>query len=202
MTNPLYEIIPGAQIDEQRRYRIFNSLYSEFKIMDGLTYRVNFGPDFTIQRGGRFVGAATNQNKGGLNYAQANNNYSFNWVLENVVNYNKAYGKHNLGVTALQSIQRDRFEQFTATGQGIPVEKQAFSKLDGAVLVLPSFSTLVERTINSYMARVNYDYDNKYLLTATIRRDGASAFGENYKYGNFPGIGEANAEYQSNCENK
>lgn len=188
LTNPLYEILPGAQVDEQRRYRIFNSLYSEFKITDGLTYRVNFGPDFTIQRGGRFVGSLTNRNKGGLNFASLDNRTSFNWVLENVVNYTKAFGKHNLNLTALQSIQRDRFEQSISTGQGVPVEKQGFNKLDGAILILAPFSNLVERTINSYMGRINYDYDNKYLLTATLRRDGASAFGDNYKYGNFPGL--------------
>ena len=188
LTNPLYEILPGAQIDEQRRFRLFNSLYAEAKIIDGLTYKVNFGPDFTTQRSGRFVGGLTNQNKGGNNFAQVTNQNSFNWVLENVVNYTKAIGKHNVGVTALQSTQRDRFEQYGATAQGVPVEKQSFYNLGAASLILTPSSNLVERTINSYMGRVNYDYDNKYLLTATIRRDGASPFGENVKYGNFPGI--------------
>jgi TonB-linked SusC/RagA family outer membrane protein len=188
LTNPLYEIIPGAQIDEQKRYRILNALYLEAKIMDGLTYRVNFGPDFTVQRGGRFIGSLTNRNKGGNNLGQVDNRFSFDYTLENILNYNKAVGKHNVGVTALHSIQKDNFEQYVAQAQGIPVEKQSFYNLGNASLVLAPVSNLIQWTINSFMGRINYDYDNKYLLTATIRRDGSSRFGENVKYGNFPGI--------------
>jgi TonB-linked SusC/RagA family outer membrane protein len=188
LTNPLFEIIPGAQVDEQRRYRIFNALYVEAKLMDGLTYKINFGPDFSVNRAGRFIGSQTNFAKGGNNFASVENRFSFNYTLENIINYNKVIGKHTLGVTALHSYQEDRFEQFVNTAQGVPVEKQSFYKLDDASLSLPSRSILIPRVINSFMGRVNYDYDNKYLLTATIRRDGASPFGENVKYGNFPGI--------------
>jgi TonB-linked SusC/RagA family outer membrane protein len=188
LTNPLFEIIPGAQIDEQRRYRIFNALYAEAKLMDGLTYRINFGPDFTVQRGGRFIGSLTNANKGANNSASVDNRFSFNYTLENIINYNKVIGKHTLGVTALHSIQQDRFEQFTGSAQGVPVEKQSYFNIGSASLIGTPSSNLIEWTINSFMGRVNYDYDNKYLLTATIRRDGSSRFGENVKYGNFPGI--------------
>jgi TonB-linked SusC/RagA family outer membrane protein len=188
LTNPLFEILPGAQIDEQRRYRVLNALYAEYKIIDGLTYRVNFGPDFVVNRAGRFIGSQTNFAKGGNNYAQATNAYGFDYTLENIVNYNKVVGKHTVGVTALHSIQKDRTEVFQGTGQGVPVEKQAYYNLGAASLALPSNSALIEWQIQSFMGRVNYDYDNKYLLTATMRRDGSSRFGENVKYGNFPGI--------------
>ena len=189
LTNPLAEIVPGAQIEEQKRYRIFNSIYSEFKIMDGLKYRVNFGPDFTIGRYGRFIGAATNARKFGDAQASAGNALSFNWTLENIVTYNKVFaGKHNFGATLLQSIQRDNFEQYRIDVQGVPAETQSFYSLGSASLPLGSTSSLSQWTINSYMARINYDYNDKYLLTATMRRDGSSRFGENTKYGNFPGI--------------
>jgi TonB-linked SusC/RagA family outer membrane protein len=188
LTNPLFEIIPGAQIDEQKRFRIFNSLYAEATIMDGLTYRVNFGPDFTVQRGGRFIGSQTNFAKGGNNFASADNRYNFDYTLENIVNYTKSFNKNNLNVTALHSIQRDNFEQVVGTGQGVPVGKQSFYNLGSASLSLPSSSNLIQWTINSFMGRINYDYDNKYLLTATMRRDGSSRFGDNVKYGNFPGV--------------
>lgn len=188
LTNPLFEIIPGAQIDERKTYRIFNSLYAEYKIIDGLTYRVNFGPDFSINRAGRFVGSMTNEKKGGNNQAGIANGFAFDWTLENIANYTKAFGKHNLNLTALHSIQKDRFESTFATAQGVPVEKQSFYNLGSSSLPGLPQSNLVEWTINSYMGRINYDYDNKYLLTATLRRDGSSRFGENVKYGNFPGV--------------
>jgi TonB-linked SusC/RagA family outer membrane protein len=188
LTNPLFEIEPGAQIDEAKRYRILNSLYAEFKLMEGLKYRVNFGPDMTIQRNGRFVGSATNALKGGAPIGSVRNQFGFNWVLENIVNYNKAFGKHNLGLTALHSFQKDNFELGGISAQGIPAETQSFYNLGNASSVLGVGSGLIQRSINSYMGRINYDYADKYLVTATLRRDGASAFGVNTKYGNFPGI--------------
>lgn len=189
LTNPLAEIVPGAQIDETKKYRLFNSIYAEVKIIEGLKYRVNFGPDFTISRWGRFIGAATNARKLGDPQATIRNNNGFNWTLENILSYNKTFkGKHNLGVTAVHSIQKDNFETFRTEVQGVPAETQEFYNVGNASSVLLVGSGLTEWTINSYMARVNYDFNDKYLLTATLRRDGSSRFGTNTKYGNFPGI--------------
>ncbi|QJW92215.1 TonB-dependent receptor [Spirosoma taeanense] len=189
LTNPLAEIVPGAQVDQTKRYRIFNSVYAEAKILEGLTYRVNFGPDFTLARWGRFIGSRTNARKLGDPQAFNENRFGFNYTLENIVNYTKNFGgKHNLNVTLLHSIQRDNYERFRTDVQGIPAESQQFYNLGAASSVQATASELVQWTINSYMARVNYDFNDKYLITATIRRDGSSRFGENTKYGNFPGV--------------
>jgi len=189
LTNPLAEIVPGAQIDNTKKYRIFNSIYAEVKIIEGLKYRVNFGPDFTISRWGRFIGAATNARKLGDPQASTVNNQGFNWTLENIVSYNKTFAqKHNFSATLLHSIQRDNFETYRSDVQAVPAESQQFYNLGNAASVLGVSSGLTQWTINSYMGRINYDFNDKYLLTATIRRDGSSRFGENTKYGNFPGI--------------
>ncbi|WP_255066060.1 TonB-dependent receptor [Lacihabitans sp. LS3-19] len=188
LTNPLAEIVPGAQIDNRKTYRIFNSLFTEFKIMDGLKYRINFGPDINIDRQGRFIGGQTNARKGGDPQASSGSNFSFNYTLENILAYTKSFGKHNLSATAVHSIQKDKFEQFGINVQGIPAETQEFYNFGNASSVTGVSSNLVEWTINSYMGRVNYDFNDKYLLTATLRRDGSSRFGENTKYGNFPGL--------------
>jgi TonB-linked SusC/RagA family outer membrane protein len=190
LTNPLSEIVPGAQVDEIKKYRIFNSINVEAKILEGLTYKINFGPDFTVARGGRFIGALTNTNKGGSNFASSNNQFGFNWTLENIINYSKSFkGGHSINFTALQSIQKENFEYNSASNSGIPVESQQFYSLgttSGTNTTLGS--NLIQWTINSYMGRINYDYKDKYLVTATLRRDGSSKFGENVKYGNFPGV--------------
>ncbi len=190
LTNPLAEIVPGAQVDEIKKYRIFNSINVEAKILEGLTYKINFGPDFTIARGGRFVGALTNLNKGGSNFASINNQFGFNWTLENIINYSKSFkGGHSINFTALQSIQRENFEYSSVSNSGIPVETQQFYSLGttAGTNIVPN-SGLIPWTINSYMGRINYDYKDKYLVAATLRRDGSSKFGENVKYGNFPGV--------------
>ena len=160
-----------------------------YKRQEGLKYRVNFGPDFTIARWGRFIGAQTNARKGGDPQASNENRFGFNYTLENILSYNKNFGgKHNLGVTALHSIQRDNYETFRVDVQGVPAESQQFYSLGTASSILSTPSNLTQWTINSYMARINYDYNDKYLLTLTLRRDGSSRFGENTKYGNFPGV--------------
>ncbi len=191
LTNPLAEIVPGAQIDEQKKYRILTSIYAEAKIMDGLTYRVNFGPDFSIRRDGRFIGAQTNERKGGDPQARTTSQFGFNYTLENILNYSKTVGKHSLNVTALQSIQRDNFETNNISVQGVPAESQQYFNEGNASLVLGVGSNLIQWTINSYMARVNYDYDDRFLITMTARRDGSSRFGVNTKYGTFPGVAVA-----------
>ncbi len=191
LTNPLAEVVPGAQVDNIKKYRILNSIYAEASIIDGLKYRVNFGPDFAISRGGRFVGALTNAQKGGNATASTNSQFGFNYTLENLLTYNKTFGNHNLGITALQSIQRDNFEVNAVNVSGVPAESQQFYNTGNASLVLGVGSNLIQWTINSYMGRINYDYKDKFLVTATLRRDGSSRFGENTKYGNFPGIAVA-----------
>ena len=191
LTNPLAEIAPGAQVDNIKKYRILNSIYAEATIIDGLKYRVNFGPDFSISRGGRFVGSLTNERKGGDPTAATNSQFGFNYTLENILTYNKTFGNHTVGVTALQSIQRDNFEYNAVSVQGVPAESQQFYNTGNASLVLGVGSNLIQWTINSFMGRINYDYKDKYLITATLRRDGSSRFGENTKYGNFPGIAVA-----------
>ncbi len=188
LSNPLSEVVDGVNIDNTKRYRIFNSIFAEVKILDGLTYRLNLGPDFTISRWGRFIGSETNARRRGDSQAFNENRFGFNFTMENIVNYNKNFGKHSLNVTGVQSIQKDNFETFGASVQGVPAQTQSFYSLNSASSVLGVGSNLIEWTINSYMGRVNYAFNDKYLVTLTMRRDGSSRFGENTKYGNFPGF--------------
>ncbi|GAA4457357.1 TonB-dependent receptor [Nibrella saemangeumensis] len=186
-TNPIAEVIPGAQIDLTKRMRIFNSLYGEWNIIDGLKYRVNFGPDLTNTRIGRFVGSQTNARRGADPTGFTRYDFGFNWTLENILNYTKTFNQiHNLNFTALQSIQKDQFERGEISVTGIPAETQQFYNLGQASLINSVGSNFSQWTLNSYMGRVNYDYNDKYLLTLTARYDGSSRFGENTKYGFFP----------------
>jgi len=192
LTNPMAELVKGAQIDETKKYRIINSIYGEVNILEGLKYRFNFGPDFSIARAGRFIGAQTNDIKGGNPTAATNNQYGFNYTLENILTYGKTFNNvHNLNLTAVQSIQHDNFEYNNISMQGVPVEGQQFYNLGNAATVLGTGSNLIQWTLNSYMLRLNYDYNDKYLVTVTARRDGSSRFGENTKWGTFPGVAVA-----------
>ncbi|MEZ4902606.1 MAG: hypothetical protein R2822_13080 [Spirosomataceae bacterium] len=105
--------------------------------MDGLKYRVNFGPDFTIGRWGRFIGAVTNARKLGRSTGKSRECFGFNYTLENILSYTKNFGgKHNLNLTALHSIQRDNYEVYRINTQGIPAESQQFYNIGAASLPL------------------------------------------------------------------
>ncbi|MHA8060846.1 SusC/RagA family TonB-linked outer membrane protein [Aquirufa beregesia] len=188
-TNPFAEIVPGANIDENKRFRTFNSLYGEWNIAKGLKYRVNFGPDLTIGRAGRFIGAFTNNNRGGNANGSISEQFLFNWTLENVITYNRKFKDvHNINFTGLQSIQRDRDERTSISVNGIPAESESYHRLGDASQITGANTDLIEWTLLSYMGRLNYDYKEKYLITATLRADGSSRFGANTKFGLFPSV--------------
>ncbi|MDF2159264.1 TonB-dependent receptor [Algoriphagus sp. CAU 1675] len=188
-TNPFAEIVPGAQEDLTKRYRIFNSMYVNWEIAKGLNYRLVFGPDFNIRRTGRFTGSQTNARRGGDPTGSVDERFSFNYTLENILTYSKTFNSdHNLNLTALQSIQKDKFEQTTVSVQGIPAESQLFHRLGDASQITGANTNLVEWALMSFMARINYDYKNKFLLTGTVRADGSSRFGKNNKFGVFPSV--------------
>ncbi|HMP32319.1 MAG TPA: TonB-dependent receptor, partial [Saprospiraceae bacterium] len=188
-TNPLAEIVPGAQVDETKRYRTFNSIYGEWTILDGLKYRMNFGPDLSIGRSGRFTGSQTNARRQGAATASIDESFVLNYTIENILTYNKQFNKvHNLNITGLQSFQQDRFESSSISVLGVPAETQQYFRLGDASQITGANTSLVEWSLLSYMGRINYDYDEKYLVTATLRADGSSRFGANTKWGYFPSI--------------
>lgn len=188
-TNPAAEVVPGANVDQTKRYRIFNSLYGEWNIAEGLRYRVNFGPDFSIRRSGIFQGSQTNARRNGLALAAVGNGQNFNFTVENILDYSKTLAKHhNLNFTALQSIQKDNAEFSRVEVLGVPAQTQAFNNLGAASQVSAVSSGLFQWTLLSYMGRVNYSFDDRFLLTATLRADGSSRFGANTKWGYFPSV--------------
>jgi TonB-linked SusC/RagA family outer membrane protein len=186
-TNPIAEVVPGAQVDLTKRVRLFTSLYGEWEIFNGLKYRVNFGPDLTNRRIGRFTGSQTNARRGGDPTGFQTNRYDFNWVVENILNYTKTFnGKHNINLTALYSYQQDDREESSISVTGIPAETQEFYNLGQASVINSVGTNIRQWKLESYMGRINYDFNEKYLLTLTARYDGSTRFGENRKFGFFP----------------
>ena len=187
--NPAAEVVPGANIAETKTVRLFNSIYGEWKIVDGLKYRLNFGPDLTSQRFGRFTGANTVARRLGPPTARTEYGQRFNYTLENIVTYNKTFGEaHHLGLTGLHSLQRDNYETAFIDVNAVSAEPQGFYNLGQAGSFNAPGTDLRTWTLQSFMGRVNYDFRERYLLTLTGRYDGSSRFGANNKYGFFPSV--------------
>lgn len=188
-TNPLSEIVPGAIVNERRRSRIFSSLYAEYQILEGLNFKVNFGPDLQYQRRGDFQGSLTSARRQGDPTASRSDVNIFNYTLENVLNYSKTFNSiHSLNVTALYGLQSSR-EEFSGMGVlAVPAETQQFYNLGQANIINGVGSFLEEWSILSYMGRVNYGFNDKYLITFTGRADGSSRFAPGKKWGFFPSV--------------
>lgn len=188
-TNPLNELVEGAYIDERQQTRIFAPMYLDINIAQGLKWTSTFGPDIRIGRRGTFAGSLTNTNRGGPGRAGIENVTDFGYTLENLLTYNKALtDRQNIKVTLLQSIQKSRIEKNEGNVTGIPYESQSFYNLGSATQGGVLTSGLTEWALASFMGRVNYDFDGKYLFQASLRADGSSrlAPGNQWKY--FPGV--------------
>jgi len=188
-TNPLSELVEGAFADERKVTRVFAPVYLDINIAKGLKWTTNFGPDIRYYRRGEFRGSLTNDNRGGPGDAEIENIQDFGYTLENILNYNTTINdKHSLGVTLLQSIQSSREERSKSEVSNLPYEEQQFYNLGTASVKGPITSRLEESTLASFMGRVNYAFDGKYLFQASLRADGSSRLAPGSQWDYFPGI--------------
>ena len=109
----------------------------------------------------------------------------YNWIAEYTANYNRNFGKHSIAALAGYTVQEDVADANTITSNNFPNNLvPTLSAVSG--IITTGTATRAEWSIVSELARINYGFDGKYLLTASIRRDGSSRFGANNKYGVFP----------------
>ncbi|SER60922.1 SusC/RagA family TonB-linked outer membrane protein [Pedobacter rhizosphaerae] len=189
--NPILEA--DYNINLRKTLRTIGSIFAEVNLLKGLKYRVNFGPDFSNYYNGRYQDAKSVNRDAGVpgsinNYAQLNQSSRFAYTLDHLLYYDKTINKHNFGVTLLQSSSSFREESSSLTGSKIPLTQSLWYGLNpGNITGLDGFSTDLRRsTLASYMARANYSFDSKYLLTASARWDGASQLAAGNKWDFFP----------------
>jgi TonB-linked SusC/RagA family outer membrane protein len=165
-------------------------------IIPGLKYRLNGSYSYLPSRYDVYTGRNANDNQGtAIVYAGE----SVSWILENILSYTKDLGKNHFDLTALYSSQKTNSFNSSITAKGFINDGIGFNNTSAATTQTTSsnFSTAntpfpslaLPSSLLSQMGRLNYSYAGKYLLTATIRRDGYSAFGAfTDKYGAFPSV--------------
>lgn len=181
--------------DERKTFRALGSFYAQlnlgkiWKPLEGLSYKLNFGPDFRYYRRGMFNDAEST-NREGVNYASLTKSTDFSWTLDNLIYYNKTIGKHDFGFTLLQTATKYEYESNFMSAEGIPLSGSLWNALNTTnISALKSWdSSLAEKQLLSYMARVNYTYNGRYMLTASVRRDGASQLADGHKWATFPSV--------------
>ncbi len=174
--------------NQRETLRILSSLFTEVKLLKGLRYRLNFGPDFRFYRNGYYNDSRSIVRELSAANASVSNTKDFSYTLDNLLYYDNQFGAHTIGVTLLQTASKWTSESSSITGQGIEIPSQLWYNIGSLTSSqLSSWSSdLTERQLASYMARVNYNYNNKYLLTLSGRWDGASQLAEGNKWAFFP----------------
>ncbi|MEP7142563.1 MAG: TonB-dependent receptor [Ferruginibacter sp.] len=183
--------------DQRKTLRAFGSLYAQINlgnispILKGLKYRMNFGPDFSSYQGGIYIDGLSSASSG-TSSASLQKSQTFSYTIDNLLYYDKTIKRHSFGVTLLQSATKFVADPVsTIVGTGIPFASQKWYTLNKDVIPAANLSItrvadLIERQLLSYMARVNYNFDNRYLLTVSARQDGASQFAPGNQHAVFP----------------
>jgi iron complex outermembrane receptor protein len=185
--NPL--ISQRLYSDYTNNNRILANIAPSYEFIKGLTYKFNLGVDYSMSERDIQVlpySSATNTTLGSLNNILTTNN---NTLYENTLTYNFSKDVHNFTILAGQSYQKIQVNQKSYNLSGFPdngVEPK--NQIETASERTTQSSSAVENELQSFFGRLNYGYDNKYLLTATMRADGSSKFGKNNRYGYFPSV--------------
>ena len=180
------------------QFRLLGNTYAEYAILDGLKFRTTFGADLNYANSQIWnpstlsTSAAT-----GPASALARRLESINWLNENTLNYQKTFGQHALSFVGGFTAQRETSDVVAVTANNFPDD--LVPNINGGIVTGGANGGTVQGasgnspaeayqdyTILSLLARANYVFHDKYLLTATIRRDGSSRFGENNRWGAFP----------------
>ncbi|MEI9921534.1 MAG: TonB-dependent receptor [Bacteroidota bacterium] len=185
--NPLLLRNGDSWRQQRRRLRTFNALYGEVKIVDGLKYRINVGLDFSTDNYGAYYGSETPFQNGAANTATVTNQFASSYTVENLLVYEKTFAeKHRLNVTALFSGQQVETYGSGMSAQDLPSDYTLYYNLGLANTPTGLSGNYAKSGLISYMARANYSYEDKYIATLTIRRDGSSRLAPGHQYFNYP----------------
>jgi TonB-dependent starch-binding outer membrane protein SusC len=174
-------------VKEGKTYQVFGNAFVEFEIMKGLTVKSDLGAGTRTTKDNEYipVNSLRGQN---LGIAELNSNFSYNWRIFNVLNYKKVFaGGHNLELLLGQEAWESVREGISASAKGFATDDLTFNSIGQGNGDLDAVDSNWSRSAtDSYFGRLNYSFKGKLLLNVTVRNDGASVFGKNFKRGWFP----------------
>ncbi len=197
-----FDLGDGANFNPQATLDFFNQKSKNFRGTGNVFADLNFARDFTFRTslGGDFGQAeyrhylpeytATLKQRNTLSSLTVGRTETRNWIFENTLTYDKRIQDHNVRLLVGQSAQENKFYQITGNAKGVPFETE-----DDLFLTLGNTGTNTvvdggdKERFSSYFGRINYSFNNKYLLNASLRADGASKFSGDKRWGYFPSVG-------------
>ena len=188
--NPLLIDKKDSWDQTRKRFASFNSLYGEIKFTDYLKWRTNVGLTYTQNNYGAFNAAETPFNSNSYSNTNVSFQPSTNWTIENLLYFDKVFAeKHKINAVAMYSAEESESNQFAANSQDMMADYMLYYNLGyyneerlGQIAIPANSQWYHKRALQSFMARVNYGYDNRYMLTGTVRRDGSSVLAPGHKW--------------------
>lgn len=191
-----YNVVATA--DDSNGYRKLQELYMrasawmDVKLTDWLTYKLNVGANILDTQysdwgtGYQYAYGFTDT----ASFANANSARTNTYLIENTLSANKTLGKHNIAAVVGQSYQDENYRFLSAASQDLVTSAGGsyLINVSGGTTVAGATGTTTEHRLLSYFGRLNYDFDGKYLVQATVRRDGTSRFAKDNRWGTFPSV--------------
>lgn len=186
--------IGEGRVNDQLDFGTYNNLYGILDIpgIEGLSYKLNVGLNYRSSRDGNFTGQGVfNFNPFNPSNSSYGSSITKDYIIENQLIYDRTYAdKHKVNFIGLYSAQKTEFDNIGLTVQNVPNELSLWYNLDAALSEdITSYGTGYSATaIESYMARVMYQYDERYLITATLRSDGSSRLAPGNRWVTYPAV--------------
>jgi TonB-linked SusC/RagA family outer membrane protein len=164
--------------------RLLGDLYAQWEIIRNLKFKVLLGTDVFYTKANQYTSSLVTQS--GRASASIGVDRTINWLNENTLTYDKAWGAHTIALLGGLTLQQNKSQYVSAASTTFVNDVMEYNNLgSGSVYGKPE-SNAPQWSLLSYLARVNYSLKNRYLLSINGRVDGSSRFGKNNKYGFFP----------------
>ncbi|SOE21567.1 TonB-linked outer membrane protein, SusC/RagA family [Spirosomataceae bacterium TFI 002] len=181
-TNPAAKVLERERYDN--KFKIFGSIYGQYNITKNISFRTTFSSSFQDTRRSRWQGTLSNRN--GASAASMSEGYESELYLisDNFFTYNNSFGKND--VSAVLGFVGENRNFFLSSISGNGYTNDLVKNISNATTITNANAFDWKKTGMSYVSRVNYAYDDRFLASVSLRRDGSSIFGSDFKYGNFP----------------
>lgn len=193
ITRSVVEDLKDKWLSQNRGYATYNAVYGEVKIpwIEGLKYRVNLGLDFRQTNNGSYTAEGVNSNNPATeSTASISNSHTYHWNIQNLISFDRVFGgKHRVNAVALY--EADQYTNYSSgtSARGIPSPDFQFYSLGQSIgEITTSAGSYTQTGLISYMGRVMYEYNNRYMITATVRTDASSRLAEGHKWHTYPAV--------------
>jgi TonB-dependent starch-binding outer membrane protein SusC len=185
--NPLGELYRNRN-NATHNWRIFGNVYAEANILKNLTAKTSFAVDYNSTNYRNFTPRFT-EGRFNItdNFLTTGNSDGLSWTWSNTVNYRKTFGPHTIEVLAGVEAIKNTSSYFSATAQDLLLDAYNYAYLSNGT-VTGANGGATGNQLFSQFGKINYNYQDKYLLAGTLRRDGSSRFGTSNQYGVFPAL--------------